>query len=88
VVIEVAIKIDESEYFQTEEEYFHKKTERLLQWGVERVIGVFSASPRVLIADNPQKWAFISWALPFTVINNHEINSWELMLASGFKVQQ
>lgn len=86
VVIEVDIKIDESEYFQTEDEYAHKKTERLLQWGVERVIWVFSASRRVLVADNLKMWSFISWDLPFTVIDNHEINVWDLMLASGFEV--
>lgn len=86
VVIEVDIKIDESDYFQNEEEYFHKKTEQLLQWGVERVIWVFSASRRVLVADNLQTWSFNSWDLPFTVIDNHEINVWELMLANGFEV--
>ena len=86
VVIEVDIKIDESEYFQNEEEYFHKKTERLLQWGVERVIWVFSSSRRVLIADNLQKWEFNSWELPFTIIDEHEINLWDLMLKNGFQV--
>ena len=86
VVIEIDIKTDGSEYFQNEDEYAHKKTEQLLQWGVERVIWVFSASRRVLVADNPQKWFFISWDLPFTVINDHEIDVWELMLASGFEV--
>ena len=86
VVIEVDIKIDESEYFQNEDEYAHKKTEQLLQWGVERVIWVFPASRRVLVTDNPQKWFFISWDLPFTVIDDHEINVWELMLAGGFEV--
>ena len=86
VVIEVDIKIDESEYFQNEEEYFHKKTERLLQWGVERVIWVFSSSRRVLIADNLQKWEFNSWELPFTIIDEHEIKLWDLMLKNGFQV--
>ncbi len=86
VIIEVDIKIDESDYFQNEEEYFHKKTERLLRWGVERVIWVFSASRRVLIADNLQKWSFISWDIPFTVIDDVEINVWELMLKNGFEV--
>ncbi|MFN8354980.1 MAG: hypothetical protein U0Y10_11070 [Spirosomataceae bacterium] len=85
VIVEVDIKIDESEYFQNEEEYFHKKTERLLKWGVEKVVWVLSASRRILIADNLQKWEFISWDLPFTVIDNHEINLWELMLSSGFE---
>ncbi len=55
VVIEVDIKADESDYFRDEEEYFHKKTERLLQWGVERVIWVFSNSRRILVAD-VEKW--------------------------------
>lgn len=86
VIIEVDIKIDESEYFQSEEEYFHKKTERLLQWGVERVIWVFSASRRVLVADNLKTWSFNSWDLPFTVIDDHQINVWDLMLANDFEV--
>ena len=86
VIIEVDIKIDESDYFQNEEEYFHKKTEKLLQWGVEKVIWVFSSSRRVLIADNLQKWEFNSWDIPFNVIDDIEMNVWELMLKSGFEV--
>ena len=80
-------KIDESEYFQNEEEYFHKKTEQLLLWGVEKVIWVFSSSRRVLIADNLQKWEFNSWDIPFNVIDDIEINVWELMLKNGFIVE-
>jgi Uma2 family endonuclease len=85
VVVEVDIKIDESDYFQNEDEYCHRKTERLLQWGVERVIWVFSASRRILVADNLQKWEFISWDLPFTIIDNQEINLWEQLLKNGFQ---
>lgn len=87
VIIEVDIKIDESEYFQNEEEYFHKKTEQLLQWGVEKVIWVFSSSKRVLIADNLQKWEFNSWDINFNVIDDVEINVWELLLKNGFIVE-
>ena len=85
VVIEVDIKADESDYFTSEEDYFHKKTERLLQWGVERVIWVFSSSRRILVADNLREWRFIAWDLPFTVIDEHEINLWDLMLEDGFE---
>lgn len=88
IVIEVDIKIDESDYFQNEEEYFHKKTEQLLRWGVERVIWVFSSSRRILVADNLQKWEFISWDLPITVIDDHQINVWDLMLSNGFIVEE
>lgn len=87
VVIEVDIKIEEYDYFKSEEEYFHRKTEQLLQWGVERVVWVFSSSRRILVADNLQKWEFIRWDLPFIVIDDYEINLWELMLKNGFQVE-
>jgi len=87
VVIEVDIKIDESEFFRTEEEYSNKKTERLLAWGVERVIWIFPASQRVLVADNAKKWELLSWDLPIEVIDGHEINLWELLLKNGFQVE-
>ncbi len=87
VVVEVDIKIDESDYFQNEEEYFHKKTEQLLKWGVERVVWIFSSSRRVLVADNLQKWELLSWDLPLTIIDDFEINVWDLMLNNGFQVE-
>lgn len=85
VVIEIDIRSDESNYFTSEEDYFHKKTERLLEWGVERVIWVFPSSQRILVADNLQEWKFIRWELPFTVIDNYEMNLWELMLEDGLE---
>ena len=85
VVVEIDIRADESNYFTSEEDYFHKKTERLLQWGVERVIWVFPSSRRILVADNLQEWKFIRWDLPFTVIDDYEMNLWDLMLEDGFQ---
>lgn len=87
VFIEIDLKIDKSDYFVSEVEYFNKKTEKLLQWGVEKVIWVFSSSRRVLIADNLQKWEFNSWDIPFNVIDDIEINVWELLLKNGFIVE-
>ncbi len=86
VVVEVDIKVDESKYFQSAEDYNYKKTERLLQWGVERVIWVLPSSRRILVADNLQKWELISWELPVTIIDGHEMNLWDLMLKNGFQV--
>ena len=87
VFIEIDLKIDKSDYFVSEIEYFHKKTEQLLQWGVEKVIWVFSSSKRVLMADNLQKWEFNSWDINFNVIDDVEINVWELLLKNGFIVE-
>ncbi len=86
IIIEVDIKAEESEYFQNEEEYFHRKTEKLLEWGVEKVIWVFSKSKRILVADNLKTWSLNSWDLPINIVENYEINLWEAMLANGFEV--
>jgi Uma2 family endonuclease len=86
VVIEVDIKVDESNHFDSENDYYHRKTERLLQWGVERVIWVFPTSRRVLVADNLQKWETVSWDLPVPVIDGYEMTVWDLMLKNGFQV--
>lgn len=86
IVIEVDIKAEESDYFQNEEEYFHRKTEKLLEWGVEKVIWVFSKSKRILVADNLKTWSFNSWDLPINIVENYEINLWDEMLANGFEV--
>jgi Uma2 family endonuclease len=87
VIIEVDIKAEESDYFQNEEEYFHRKTEKLLEWGVENVIWVFSKSKRILVADNLKTWSFNSWDLPIIIVENYEINLWEAMLTNGFEVE-
>jgi Uma2 family endonuclease len=87
IVIEVDIRVEESDFFQNEEEYFHRKTQKLLEWGVEKVVWVFSTSKMVLIAENLQEWRFLSWEKDFKIIDDLEINIWNLMLESGFKTE-
>lgn len=84
-MIEVDIKMDIPENFQSEDDYLKKKTEKLLNFGVEKVIWVFTSSQRVLIADNIKRWSFNSWDIPFEIFNGVEVNVWELMLENGFQ---
>ncbi len=85
IVIEVDIKMDVPENFHSEDNYLKKKTEKLLEFGVEQVIWIFTSSQRVLIADNMQRWSFNSWDIPFEVLDGVEVNVWELMLENGFQ---
>jgi hypothetical protein len=85
VVIEVDIKMDIPDSFQSEDDYLKKKTEKLLEFGVSKVIWVFTSSQRVLIADNIKRWSFNSWDIPFEVLDGVEVNVWELMLENGFQ---
>lgn len=85
IVIEVDIKMDIPNSFQSEDDYLKKKTEKLLEFGVEKVIWVFTSSQRVLIADNIKRWSFNSWDIPFEIFDGIEVNVWELMLENGFQ---
>ena len=81
VVVEIDIKVDLSDAAQ--EAYVKKKTEKLFQFGVERVICVFSASQQVIPAEPNQDWLIRDWHLPFVIVDNHSINIGERLQKRG-----
>jgi hypothetical protein len=54
-VIEIDTKADES-VFETESEYFRRKTQQLLDFGVELVVWFFTADQKMIIARPNQPW--------------------------------
>ncbi|MFN8355284.1 MAG: Uma2 family endonuclease [Spirosomataceae bacterium] len=85
VVVEVDIKADDSDFFLSESDYFQKKTEKLLQFGVERVIWVTSSTQRVMVADNLEKWVIQTWNQDFEIIDGLSVNLWNLLRENGFE---
>lgn len=85
VVIEVDIKADDSDFFLSESDYFQKKTEKLLRFGVERVIWVTSSTQRVMLADNFEKWVIQTWNQDFELIDGLTVNLWNLLRENGFE---
>ena len=81
VVVEIDIKVDLSDAAQ--EAYVKKKTEKLFQFGVERVIWVFSASQQVILAELNQDWLIRDWHLPFVIVDNYSINIGEMLRKRG-----
>ena len=81
VVVEIDIKVDLSDAAQ--EAYVKKKTEKLFQFGVERVIWVFSASQQVIPAEPNQDWLIRDWHLPFVIVDNYSINIGEMLRKRG-----
>ena len=81
VVIEVDIKVDLSNAVR--EAYVKEKTEKLFQFGVERVIWVLSASQQVILAEPQQDWLIRDWHLPFVIVDNHSINIGERLQKRG-----
>jgi len=73
VVIEVDTKAD-LEKFSTPAEYFHTKTQDLLNSGVKRVVWIFTKSKKVWIAEKNKPWIITDWNYEIPVIENISFN--------------
>ncbi len=60
VVIEVDVKIDLPANV-TETEYVYDKTQKMLDFGVEKVIWILTKTRRTLIAQPNQRWILTDW---------------------------
>lgn len=73
VVIEVDTKAD-FEQFTSSAGYYYTKTESLLEFGVKKVIWIFTDARKVMVAEPQQDWLVKDWeqdivVLPGVVIN-------------------
>ncbi len=74
IVIEVDIKIDLTDFNGQEYDYVAEKTQRLFDFGVERVLWVFSKSRRVFVAVPNQDWIFTEWHNDIPVMDGCILN--------------
>ena len=70
--IEIDVNIDTSDF--TEQTYIYQKTDRLLSWGVEKVIWVLSESKKVIVAKQGKDWLLIDWSKDVEVIDGVKFN--------------
>ena len=68
IVIEVDTKADPD--ILKKMNYYTGKTQRLLDFGVEQVIWVYSDYKKVTVANQNQTWLTINWSDEFTVLNH------------------
>jgi len=78
IVIEVDTKADMSN-FDLPFDYFQEKTTKLLDFGVKKVIWLFTKSRKVWIAEPGQDWVIRDWNVPVTVMPGCSVNLDELM---------
>jgi hypothetical protein len=79
--IEIDVSIDTTDF--SEQTYIHKKTDRLLSWGVEKVIWVLSASKKVIIAEQGEDWLLVDWSKDIEIINGIRFNIAQYLEKSG-----
>ena len=75
VVIEVDTKADFSG-FSSSSDYFYAKTQRLLDFGVEKVIWLFTNenSRKVMVATNNADWTISNWNKEIEVLDGKTVN--------------
>ncbi|MEM9671242.1 MAG: Uma2 family endonuclease [Bacteroidota bacterium] len=83
VVIEVDTKADLTDL--KSEEYLRKKTQKLLDFGVKKVIWILSASQLVILAENDKDWLMRDWHKPFDILPDHFVNLGEMLKKKGVK---
>lgn len=74
IVIEVDVKIDLSDFDGIEFNYVAEKTQRLFDFGVERVLWVLSKTRRVFVAVPNQDWIFTDWSNDIPVMDGCILN--------------
>ncbi len=70
--VEIDVNIDTT-YF-TEQTYIYRKTDKLLSWGVEKVIWVLSVSKKVIIAEQGKDWLIVDWSKDIEIIDGVKFN--------------
>jgi len=73
IVIEVDIKAEPEKAMDTLS-YFHKKTDELLNNGVEKVIWIFTDSRKVMIAEEAASWQISDWSVDVEIIDSIKVN--------------
>ena len=84
IVIEVDVKIEVEDMEATE--YWAKKTETLFNFGVEKVIWLFSEDKKMIIAEHNKDLLIQDWSNDFDLMPNHTINIEQMIEQKGYKV--
>ena len=53
--------------------YYHKKTDQLLDFGIEKVIWIFTESEKVMVAESGRPWMIYTWQDRIWVLEGVEV---------------
>ncbi len=78
ILIEIDTKAD-LEDLTNPQSYYFEKTTQLLDWGVERLIWVFTDSRKIMVAEKGKKWTLQNWSDPVRVHGRYSVNLEKLL---------
>ena len=83
VIIEIDIAVDVEN--MTDKDYMYLKTEKLLEFGVEKVIWITTSSRKVMIATKSGDWVVKDWDKEVEVLPNITFNIGQYLKEKGSK---
>ena len=78
VVIEIDTKADLRK-FENPQDYFHRKTQDLLDSGVKKVIWIFTKERKLWIAEKGKPWLIVDWDYEFEIMDGVKLNLLKLV---------
>ena len=80
IVIEVDIKADVADFPNKLDDYLIQKSQKLLDFGVERVLWIITSLQKVYVIDrNDPTWYVVNWSENITVLDNCTLNIKQLL---------
>ncbi len=83
IVIEVDVKIDLTDFDGIDYNYVAEKTQKLFDFGVEKVFWVFSKTRRLFVALPNQDWIFTNWSNDVPIMDGCVLNVKNLLDEEG-----
>jgi len=87
IVIEVDTKAD-LQNFDDAMDYYHLKTEKLLDFGVEKVIWITSKSKKVMVATSRTDWRIFSWKKEIEIVEGIRFSITRLLKQRHFVIEK
>ncbi len=82
--IQIEINIDaDTEAFGSPNNYVFRKTEKLLNFGVEKVIWLMSDTKKVIVATKNANWEVIDWHKEIGIMDNINFNIGQYLKENG-----
>ena len=85
IAIEIDVQIDLADFPAQEQSYVYEKTERLLDFGVERVIWITTQPKKIFIASRNADWITHNWNIDVPVLDDCVLNLSEMLREEGIE---
>jgi len=82
LVVEVDTEIEYGDALPTET-YIHRKTQQTLDFGTERVVWIFTATQKMMVAARGQDWVICGWDKSVELIDGIQLNMMNFLAEAG-----